>query len=49
MPAGYVYCQIARRPESYIRYALDLLYIHHISVDAAYQGTGVGSALMVRG
>ncbi len=46
VPAGYVYCQIARRPESYIRYALDLLYIHHISVDAAYQGTGVGSALM---
>lgn len=45
-PAGYVYAQIAHRPESGIRRALDLIYVHHFSVDDAFQGQGVGRALM---
>ena len=46
MPAGYLYLQVVRRPESAIRRAFDQVYINHISVDEAYQGLGVGSALM---
>jgi ribosomal protein S18 acetylase RimI-like enzyme len=46
IPVGYLYLQVVHRPESLIRHALDLVYIHHISVDDAYQGQGVGSALI---
>lgn len=45
-PAGYIYIQIGERAESPIRHAMRLLYIHHISVNPAYQGTGVGKALI---
>jgi len=45
-PAGYVYAQIAHRPESAIRRPMELIYVHHFSVDEAFQGQGVGSALM---
>jgi ribosomal protein S18 acetylase RimI-like enzyme len=45
-PAGYIYVQIGERRESPIRRAMQLLYIHHISVNPEHQGTGVGKALI---
>jgi GNAT superfamily N-acetyltransferase len=45
VPVGYLYLEIGHRPESHWRYALDLINIHHIAVDAAHQGQGVASAL----
>jgi ribosomal protein S18 acetylase RimI-like enzyme len=45
-PVGYIYTQIIRRAESSLRYALDRIYIHHISVDQAYQRHGVGQELL---
>ena len=45
-PVGYLYAQIIRRAETSLRYAWDRLYIHHISVNQAYQRHGVGQALI---
>jgi len=45
-PAGYAYAQIVHRPESAIRRAIDLIYVHHFSVDEAFQGRGIGRELM---
>jgi ribosomal protein S18 acetylase RimI-like enzyme len=45
-PVGYIYTQIIRRAETSLRYAYDRLFIHHISVDQAYQRQGVGQALL---
>lgn len=45
-PAGYIYAQITRRAEGPIRHAWDRLYVHHISVDQAFQRHGVGQALL---
>jgi len=45
-PVGYIYTQIIRRAESHLRYALDRIYIHQISVDQAYQRHGVGQELL---
>ena len=45
-PAGYVYYEIVRRPETPFVHALDLLYIHHIGVAAGHRRQGVGTALV---
>jgi len=45
-PVGYIYTQIIRRAETSLRYTWDRLYIHHISVNQAYQRHGVGQALL---
>jgi ribosomal protein S18 acetylase RimI-like enzyme len=45
-PVGYIYTQIIRRKETSLFYAYDRLYIHHISVNQAYQRHGVGQALL---
>jgi len=45
-PVGYIYAQILRRDETASRYAWNRLYIHQLSVNQAYQGQGVGQALM---
>ena len=45
-PVGYIYAQIIRRAETSLRYAWDRLYIHHLSVNQAYQRHGVGQALI---
>ena len=44
--AGYVYVSTVRRPETSWRRALAMCTIHHISVDEAFQGRGVGRALI---
>ena len=45
-PVGYIYSQIIRRAETSLRYAWDRLYVHHLGVKQAYQGQGVGKALI---
>ena len=44
-PAGYVYAEIVRRPQTSLRYAHAMIYLHHISVAAACRKRGVGRAL----
>ncbi len=43
---GYIMVERMERPEDAARYALSLLYIHHIAVTAAARGTGIGDALL---
>lgn len=43
---GYVYVTILRRPETSWRHALAMCTIQHVSVDEAFQGRGVGRALI---
>ena len=45
-PAGYVYAEIVRRPETSLCYAQAMIYLHHISVAAACRNRGVGRALV---
>jgi len=45
-PAGYVYAEIVRWPETSLRYAHAMIYLHHISVAAACRNRGVGRALV---
>jgi ribosomal protein S18 acetylase RimI-like enzyme len=45
-PVGYLYAQILRRDETASRYAWNSLSMHHLSVNQAYQGQGMGQALM---
>jgi len=45
-PAGYVYAEIVRRPETSLRYAHAMIYLHHISVAAPCRQRGVGRALV---
>ncbi len=47
-PAGYVYAQVVHRPEGALRYALDMVYIHHLSVRRDRRRQGCGRALMQR-
>ena len=44
--AGYAYAEIVRRPETPFSYALDMVYLHHISVRPAHRRRGVGGALI---
>ena len=45
-PAGYVYAEIIGRPETSLRYAHALIYLHHISVAVVHRKRGVGRALV---
>ena len=45
-PAGYVYAEVIRRPETSRHFAYSMLYIHQISVEPGIRGQGVGSALV---
>ena len=45
-PAGYVYAEVVRRPETPFRYALDMIHVHHISVHPDFRARGVGRALL---
>ena len=44
--AGYLYADTSPAMETSSTYALERLWIHHISVDPAYQGQGAGTALI---
>lgn len=46
VPAGYVYVELLRRPDSSATHALAMTYIHHISVRPAFRRQGVGRALI---
>lgn len=46
VPVGYIYAQFVRRPENAFRYALELCYVHHLSVDRAYHKQGYGEQLL---
>jgi ribosomal protein S18 acetylase RimI-like enzyme len=45
-PVGYLYAEIRRRPESALRYAMEVVYINHISVKPEAQGRGHGKQLI---
>jgi len=45
-PAGYVYAQIRRHPETSFKYAFDEIYLHHVSVRPSLRRRGVGGALL---
>jgi len=45
-PAGYVYFEIRRSPETVFATASVSIYIHHISVGLKFRKRGIGSALM---
>jgi diamine N-acetyltransferase len=47
-PVGYAYAEIVRQPETPWRYAQDMLYLHHMSVRAAFRRHGVGQALLAQ-
>lgn len=43
---GYIWASLVSRPETSYRYAMDLVYINHLVVQAAYRRKGVGQALV---
>ena len=45
-PAGYAYAEVRRRAETPYARASSEVYLHHISLDDAFQRMGVGSALL---
>src|SRR5262245_65436188 len=45
-PAGYVYAEIVRRPETALNHAYELAYVHHLYVRPAWQKRGIGRALL---
>ena len=46
IPAGYAYVEIRRRPEDGIRLRRDVVFVHQLSVQPAFQRHGVGRALI---
>jgi ribosomal protein S18 acetylase RimI-like enzyme len=44
-PAGYVYAEIVGRPQTSLRYAHAMIYLHHNSVATACRKRGIGRAL----
>ncbi len=45
-PLGYLYAERQSRPETPFRYALRVLYLHHLAVQPDARGQGIGSALV---
>jgi len=43
---GYVYAEIVRRPETPFQYALETVYIHHVSVAPKMRAKDIGEALL---
>jgi GNAT superfamily N-acetyltransferase len=45
-PAGYAYVEIVRRPETAMTHPIEMVYLHHISVQPAHRRRGVGARLL---
>lgn len=45
-PAGYVYVEIIRRPETSLTYAYQAIHVHHLSVGPRRRRKGVGASLL---
>jgi ribosomal protein S18 acetylase RimI-like enzyme len=45
-PAGYLYAEVMPMPETAVRYAAPMVYVHHVSVRADARGFGLGKALL---
>lgn len=43
---GYVYAEVVRRPETPFVYALETVYMHHISVAPKFRAKDIGEALL---
>ena len=43
---GYIYAEVHYEPETSSRYAMESIYIHHISLKPEYQANGHGEKLM---
>ena len=43
---GYIYAEVRLRAETSYSYALDEIFIHHLSVRPRYRSQGIGSALL---
>jgi ribosomal protein S18 acetylase RimI-like enzyme len=43
---GYVYAAIVKRSETAAQYALEVVYVHHLYVRAAFRRRGIGRALL---
>ncbi len=43
---GYIYAEVRYQPETSSRYAMESIYIHHISLKPEYQAKGYGEKLM---
>jgi GNAT superfamily N-acetyltransferase len=43
---GYIYAEIRNLPETPSRYAMNMVYIHHISISLEYQHKGLGKILI---
>lgn len=44
--AGYLYCQIIRRDESWATYERNQVYVHQMAVHSRHREKGVGTALV---
>jgi GNAT superfamily N-acetyltransferase len=45
-PAGYAFAEICRIPETPMRHAYEMIYLHHLSVRPDHRRQGVGGALL---
>jgi ribosomal protein S18 acetylase RimI-like enzyme len=43
---GYVYAEIAKQSETAAKYALEVVYVHHLYVRPAFRRHGIGRALL---
>ncbi len=45
-PVGYLYAQVARRPDTPFTYAADVVFVHHLAVRREHRGRGYGERLI---
>jgi GNAT superfamily N-acetyltransferase len=45
-PVGYLYAEIMPMPETAVRHAAPMVYVHHVSVRPDASGSGLGKALL---
>ena len=43
---GYIYAEVRNLPETPFRYAMSMIYIHHVSLKPEYQHKGFGKLLI---
>jgi ribosomal protein S18 acetylase RimI-like enzyme len=43
---GYIYAEVRNLPETPFRYAMSMIYVHHISLSPDYQHKGFGKLLI---